>query len=345
LGFGLAFQDKEEIMHARLANGVLPAVLAGTLTLASGGAMAFSELVVFGDSLSDDGNVHRLTQGFPGNPLLPFPPQPMYVGGRQSNGPVAAEYLAQRLGAPLRNFAQAGATTGAFNIWDDGSLGVPAGSLGLSGMQAQVQSFVAQPGPADSNALYMLWGGPNDFVSGLANPASFDPTAAIAAAVSNLSSEAALLYGEGARHFLVPGMADLGISPRARALGLSAVGSGLTLAFNGALDHALDGLRASLVGATVVGYDTFSTSRALQAQFAEGDLSAPEVRLACSAVAACATDPTIWPTYLFWDDLHPTTEAHALLGAAMAAAVPEPQTWALMLIGLALAAWRVRARR
>ena len=88
---------------------------------------------------------------------------------------------------------------------------------------------------------------------------------------------------------------------------------------------------------------SFTLSRELQAQFSQGDLTAPEVASACLDVSACASNPAIWPTYMFWDELHPTTQAHALIGAAMAAAVPEPEAWALMLMGLGLVAWRLRA--
>ena len=42
--------------------------------------------------------------------------------------------------------------------------------------------------------------------------------------------------------------------------------------------------------------------------------------------------------YLYFDGVHPTTAAHALLADAFAAAVPEPETWALMLTGLAAVA-------
>ncbi|RPI48318.1 MAG: hypothetical protein EHM59_01560, partial [Betaproteobacteria bacterium] len=248
-------------MHASILKAALIALAGGSLAFAVARADAFSEVVAFGDSLSDDGNVYQLTQGYPNNPLLPFPWDQYYVGGRQSNGRVAVEFLSLNLGVPLRNFAQVGATTGTTNVWDDGSLGVPAGTLGLSGILPQVQSYVAQPAASDSNALYVLWGGPNDFLAGFANPGTFDPAAAIAAAVTNLSNEAVALYGDGARSFLIPNMADLGLAPRLTGAGLSALGSALTMNFNTYLDTALDGLRANLPGATVYGFDSFALSR------------------------------------------------------------------------------------
>ena len=235
-----------------------------------------------------------------------------------------------------------GATTGATNIWDGGALGEPPGSLGLSGMRAQVQSYVAQPGAVDPKALYVLWGGPNDFVSGLANPGSFNPVAAIASAVTNLADQAEELYGDGARHFLIPHMADLGITPRATSIGLEALASGLTMSFNDTLDLTLGGLRAGLPGATIHGLDTFRLSREAFAAFSGGDPDAAEVTLPCLSVPACVADPQIQATFLFWDDLHPTTQSHSIMGRAMAAAVPEPESWLLLLAGLALTTWRNR---
>ncbi|MDE2000230.1 MAG: PEP-CTERM sorting domain-containing protein [Burkholderiales bacterium] len=38
--------------------------------------------------------------------------------------------------------------------------------------------------------------------------------------------------------------------------------------------------------------------------------------------------------YLFWDGVHPTAAAHQVLGQAFAAAVPEPESYALLLAGL-----------
>ena len=56
-------------------------------------------LYVFGDSLSDQGNAYSTTGGFPPSPYAQ----------RASNGPVAAEVLASRLGVPLAS-TQSGGT-------------------------------------------------------------------------------------------------------------------------------------------------------------------------------------------------------------------------------------------
>src|SRR5690349_25159216 len=81
----------------------------------SWGAPLYSEMVVFGDSLSDTGNVHAAStaQG-----LIPDPPPP-YFNGRLSNGPIWVDRLAERLGIASpspsltggTNYAYAGAKT------------------------------------------------------------------------------------------------------------------------------------------------------------------------------------------------------------------------------------------
>ncbi len=88
----------------------IAALVLGTAAQANGQA-PFDEIIVFGDSLSDTGNV-----------FISFgaPPSPPYFDGRFSNGPVTIERVADRLGLPApspsliggTNFAWGGAETG-----------------------------------------------------------------------------------------------------------------------------------------------------------------------------------------------------------------------------------------
>src|SRR3954451_6013443 len=57
---------------------------------------AFDRLYVFGDSLSDVGNVQAVTSGL--GPLVPPTPGPYYFNGRFSNGPNFVETLSAGLG-------------------------------------------------------------------------------------------------------------------------------------------------------------------------------------------------------------------------------------------------------
>ncbi|MGZ9082256.1 MAG: SGNH/GDSL hydrolase family protein [Rhodoplanes sp.] len=94
---------------------VLGLALAGASTTGQAAAASYTNMFVFGDSLSDTGNVYDLTRG-----ILPAPP---YAGGRFSDGPVYAEYMAKGLGLPLDNVLSGG-TNYAFGGAETNS-GVP----------------------------------------------------------------------------------------------------------------------------------------------------------------------------------------------------------------------------
>jgi GDSL-like Lipase/Acylhydrolase len=168
-------------------------------------ASTYSAVVVYGDSLSDNGNLFAAT-GQAGSP---------YYDGRRSNGPVAVEQLATLLNAPLLDFAWVGATTGIGNLADGGtptSFGVD----NLPGMQTEVAYSAASIGPYLSNGLFVVWGGPDDFLS----PSPLDTTVAqiVARAVSDELGIVQNLQTLGAKHILVPGMPDLGLTPYFQSL-------------------------------------------------------------------------------------------------------------------------------
>jgi phospholipase/lecithinase/hemolysin len=309
------------------------------------GAVPFTGLYVFGDSLSDTGNLFAITSAAHAqNPAVPVaPPSPPYFQGRLSNGPVAVEYLAANLGlsaAPAiaggTNFAQAGATTGLGNTADGGTTS-SVGVLGLQGVLSQVGAYLSKLNgqSADPSALYVVWGGPNDFFDGFGNPA-FDPNAAIATAIANLLASVVSLENAGARHLLVPNLPDLGRVPRAieAGAGVASGATALSLAFNNALAVQLANLqgapRAEIVPFDILG--TFSNVFANPAQF--GFSNASDRCLTSGGVCA---DPG---GNVFWDDIHPTTGAHRLIGEGFSAAVgfvaavPEPNMLALFLIGM-----------
>ena len=199
--------------------------------------------MVFGDSLSDMGNAFALSGGL-------FPPSPPYAQ-RFSNGPVAAEYLAAHLGAPLprstaggTNFAVGGATTGLLNF--NFEINSPAGittipALATSGIAGQIGQFAASGLVFDpARTLFMVWGGPNDIFLALATKTS--PAAAAQQAVTNLAADVATLAFLGGQHFLVPNMPDLGLTPDAIASGPVAQAGleQISLGFNKGLEQAMD---------------------------------------------------------------------------------------------------------
>jgi hypothetical protein len=91
-----------------------------------------SELYVFGDLLSDTGNLFRATSEATG---AGFPPSPFFEG-RYSNGPLWVESLALELGVPYNfstNFALIGAPTGLDNVGNPFEPNDAVEQLGLPG--------------------------------------------------------------------------------------------------------------------------------------------------------------------------------------------------------------------
>ncbi|MBC7701575.1 SGNH/GDSL hydrolase family protein [Aquabacterium sp.] len=292
---------------------------------------AYSQIVAFGDSLSDNGNVFaavKASLGF-GIPAAP------YWNGRFSNGPVAVEVMAQTLGITLVDYAFGGALTGTTNR---------AGIAGLPGIQNEVNQFTASLSAAgktaDASALYFLWGGANDFFS------ATDKLAALAPAIANLTGQVGQLYGAGAREFFVPLMPDLSNTRSAINAGATdqAKAHALSVAFNTNLTTALQGLQGNLTGATIRVFDPNpSLNAARDALLAEGGTAATS----CWTGNYTGTGGTLCANpdlYTLWDDVHPTARLHLALGQSMAAAVPEPSTFGLALVGLLIAGFAARQR-
>ena len=98
-------------------------------------AYAVDHMVVLGDSLSDIGNLYAATEGR-------VPPEPFYLQGRSSNGPLWSELLAADLGAPLTSFAITGATTGTYNVWDGDAIWGLHPNAPYGGLQDQVADYI-----------------------------------------------------------------------------------------------------------------------------------------------------------------------------------------------------------
>lgn len=326
---------------------------------ATAAAAPFTALHVFGDSLSDTGNVSVLSGG-----LLPALP---YAPGRASNGPVAVEYLAASLGLPLSpallggtNYAVIGAATGpvalptpadpsntADNIGEAVGLPVPV-PTGI--LNAQVPAFLtlapSLPASAITDGLFFVWGGANDLGINFARGLDADPNVPLEAA-ARIGQALDLLYGAGARHFLVPNLPDLGQTPGSAS---NPFATAATMLFNQALEAQLTSRQLQWADAQILSFDTFALFNQLVAN--PGSYGFTNVSQPCyvGPLLGAGVPQSLCPdddAYLFWDSSHPTAGAHALLGQGLAdtvqqAAVPEP---ALLLLTMAGVAGVLRRRR
>lgn len=293
------------------------------IALFSAQASAYSALYVFGDSLSDTGNVSFITGG------VPFPP---YAPGRFSNGPVWVETLAANLGLTA-NAALTGGTNWAFG-------GAPTGppytqsvpyitqqvSGGFTGLPGYLQTT---GGIADSNALYVVWGGGNDVRQG-----------SITGSVANISAAITALAAAGAQDFVVPNLPDIGLTPEAIAAGPAAVAGAtfLSTTFNAQLAAAVSSLETSL-GINIIEVDVFAFLNNVIGNPSLFGITNTNSRCfsGSTGVGGAGTVCANPDEYVFWDGIHPTAAAHAFLGDfATAAVIPVPPAAILLVSAFAV---------
>lgn len=290
-----------------------------TLTFSQTPAQAYTALYAFGDSLSDMGGSAASEMSLFNilGSCDPTHPCTSYDNGRISNGPVAIEYVAKALNiANVHGYAVAGSTSGVGNYIDRGNASTP-GYGPLPGMQQQLAAYHTQAsGVADPNALYFVWGGSNDLFA-----AGDDASAQTAYdAAFNITSFVSTLAGMGAQHIVVANLPNVGLTPEASRNPLAQqAATGYSIGFNQLLAGGLNSLSATFPTLDLVQFDTYSLFNQIYANPALYGLS--NVTDACfDGVSLCATPDS----YLFMDNVHPTTRTHEIFAAAIVSAVPLP---------------------
>ena len=197
----------------------------------------FDDVIVFGDSFSDTGNVYKLTN-------RAWPKSPPYYKGRYCNGPNWVDQL-KSFGAD--SYAYGSATTD--NNFVRG-YAVFYTTL-VPGIRQQVATYFSQNNPSKINfqrTLYVLWGGGNDFLENR----TLSPPAIVGSLMNSVND----LLTAGAKNILVfnqlpsqytPLSASLGAPPGALAY--------LVSVFNTALTGALAPIRVANPQATLSIFD------------------------------------------------------------------------------------------
>ena len=248
-------------------------------------AGAQTQIVAFGDSLSDYGNRGTGSSGPNTNP------------SSQISG-TWVKQLADQLGLPL-NASRVGGTNYA------------QGSAVTRDMAVQVNAYLADVGGvANPTALYVVWGGGND-INGTARDNPFD-TAGIRAsattAVANLEAQIRLLAQAGARYVLWVNMPPLHRTPAALLFPLN-IGQRVlqppSQHFNTLWAQAITRLQRDFPGLTVGGMDVYSLFM---------DIVSRPSAYGLTNVTGTARGKNVNPdTYLFWDEIHPTSYGHGLV--------------------------------
>ncbi|MEM9348042.1 MAG: SGNH/GDSL hydrolase family protein [Planctomycetota bacterium] len=263
---------------------------------------AYSDVVVFGDSLSDVGNTannffFQFISLFGGGADL--------TNGRFSSGPVWVEYLAADLGLPGSassrsdaggdNYAHGGARTGSgrlsFNVIDN---------LGF-----QISDYLNSNTPT-GDELFIVWGGGNDVLDGVGTAQSI---------TTNMVNHVGALADGGAQHFLVMNLPSLGDIPRNLGTGSQATLNNLTSSYNSLLANEMNAL-ASQRNLDLTLFDVETTfDRLLQDPVLYGFTNTSDPFVSSSGDVS---------EFVFWDEIHPTSRAHSILADAVFIALQVP---------------------
>lgn len=270
------------------------AAVAVTCVSSPAGAQTFTQIVSFGDSLSDTGNVSNATIG--------IAPGGNYFQGRYSNGPLWVEALAGslNLAAPApsrlggRNYAHAGTKTGSGNT--------TFVFFNFPNAGTQVGQYLAGNTPTSAQ-IFTLYAGANDFLGNLGQ----NPTTV----VNNLVAHVTALNNSGARYIVVPNLPLLGETPRyvGNAADRAAYNT-LTANYNAQLAAAMGTLDAQ-IPAKIYQFDVATAFNQI--------LSNPSAYGLTNVTQPALSGGTVVPNpdqYLFYDDVHPTRVGHRLLGIA-----------------------------
>ncbi|WKA29943.1 SGNH/GDSL hydrolase family protein [Bradyrhizobium roseum] len=314
----------------------LVAVTAFSLAPLPASAAVYDQFVVFGDSLSDSGNNTIVIGSNPGQVITgnTYVPSQTYGSGVYSNGPVWATNAAAQLGVPLTpslaggtNYAYGGATTG------------PAGSGFPFSLLTQANQYLAV-NSVSANALYVIAGGGNDARAALNTIAGcagvcLGPTVAQTALdyAANVGAIVDALQAGGAQHIVVWNTPNLGLAPAVAAAGASGLGTLIASSMNAALAAELAGEPG------VKTFDIFGLGTAIAGN--PGAFGFTNVTDACGAIIAANCS-----TYAYWDGIHPTAAAHAVIADAfLATAVPETSTWIMLIVGFGCVGFAAHRRR
>jgi len=292
-------------------------------------AAPYTKLVVFGDSLSDNGNLaFAATIPATGLEHYNFLNQPPYRHGF-NNGDPAVLQLANLLNLPLtpslylvgllegNNFAVAGARA--------------AGNLGID-LNAQVATFLAsQAGVAPNDALYIIFIGGNDIRD--MRDAADDKTARtiLHNATHNIENALSQLHAAGANHFLVVNSPDIGKIPETRAKALAShnyhlieQASRKTIAYNKELAETVQETKKQK-DVSIVLFDLFKFFNGIVGNGRAYHFS--NTKEGClimeTTIYSTICDENKIDSFIYLDQIHPTQRVHERLGRALFAVIPE----------------------
>jgi phospholipase/lecithinase/hemolysin len=279
------------------------------------------QVVSFGDSLSDVGTYAPIASAVGGGRFTTNPGQVWTQNVAQYYGDTLSAAYTIDLTHELKaqggfGYAEGGATVATPANQNDFLTDV-IGNVEMP-VNQQVSSYLSAHGSFNANQLVLVWAGANDVLRAGAPPAA---TTTVETAATTLAQVVGQIVQGGATHVVVVNLPNIGLSPD----GLASSDGGanftqLSELFNSTLTSALqtNGLQSK-----VIEVDAYTWLNGIIANFQANGFSVSNTGQACdpsktpddtSLLCSPATyvSPNADQTYMFADDLHPTTHLHAL---------------------------------
>lgn len=284
----------------------------GMTAVVSMAATPLKQIVVFGDSLSDTGNLYAYMKH-------QLPISPPYYQGRFSNGPVwiehlAASYYPQNPSSHLSIYAFGGSGVGEENE-DDFNDGA------LLTLDAQVDAYLlAHDDNANDSSLYVVWMGSNNY---LGLPENIEEEVRFVTA--GIRRNAERLLAKGAKHIMVVGVPDLGRIPMAFEFEATEELSRLANTHNATLEADVQTLRVEHPDVNWVFFPVnnmfiealnypehygFTNTTGTCYETLESTPSSQSILSMASRIKPRSIRSDVCDAYLFFDPVHPSARGH-----------------------------------
>jgi len=279
------------------------------------------QVVSFGDSLSDVGTYAPIAGVVGGGRFTTNPGQVWTQDVAQHYGDTLTAAFTIDITHKLSaqgglGYAEGGSTVATpANLYD--FLSDVIGNVEMP-VNQQVSSYLGTHGSFNAGQLVLVWAGANDVLRAGALPAA---APIVQTAATTLAQVIGQIVQNGATHVVVVNVPNVGLSPK----GVTSSDGGANLTqlsqlFNDSLNGAL---QANGLQGKVIQIDAYTWENQLFANFRANGFTVSNTSFACDPAktpngsALFCSPPTYVTanadqTYMFADDLHPSTHLHAL---------------------------------
>lgn len=276
-------------------------------------AVPLNKIVVFGDSLSDNGNLYEYMK-------RELPLSPPYYKGRFTNGPVWVELLTDMYypndsKAHLLDYAFGGAGVSEEVEDDDDDDEV------LFTLRREIDSYLlTHQDKADDSSLYVVWMGSNNY---LAVPSNADES--VNQTILGIKHDLQRLIRKGAKHIMVVDVVDLGKTPAAKDFDAVELLTELSQKHNLLLKQTVEELKiedpsvqwiffdaSSILDDMLVNPGKYGFTDTINTCYEEMVAKPSEkfILKMASSVDKARVDVDACEGYLFFDPVHPSELAH-----------------------------------